>query len=91
MATLHMDVELTQKLVNDIRGNCEEFQRLYVNLSNHVSEIIGTAWISPAANEFLSDFELTSMQFRTTIDRLEELSLRLADETQNWMETSQLS
>jgi uncharacterized protein YukE len=89
MATLHMDVETSRKVVSQMRKTCDNLHTEVADLSNSMKAFIGSSWISPAGSEFSNDINEWSQALRIKINELEALTERLEREIAEWEATAQ--
>ena len=88
MTTLHMDIEVSRSVVNQMDSTCDAIQSQLVTLSNTIQPFVGGSWISPAATQFSSDFTQWSQSQRRLIEQLSTLAQRLKVEIAEWEATA---
>jgi WXG100 family type VII secretion target len=89
MATLHFDTDAGRMTAQTLTASKSNIETELNNLRNRVSSMVGSEWISPAANQFQSEFETWSGQLTQTLQSLESLRIRLDQEIVEWEAAAQ--
>jgi uncharacterized protein YukE len=88
MTTLHMDIDVSRSVVNQMNATCDALHSQLVGLNNTIEPFVGNSWISPSATLFSSEFMDWSNKQRVLIEELQELARRLEREIAEWEATS---
>ena len=88
MASLLMDVESVQaaqaKMLQDKQAMLAEIN----SLTSQVNQVVGSAWVGNAANEFQQTYETLRSQITQQLEVLEQLAQALQGEIAQWNETA---
>lgn len=88
MARLLMEVESVQAALAKMRQEHVDILTDINKLTIHVHQVIGSSWSGPASIEFGNTFDELVAQLKDQLRDLEELSLDLQKEIEQWKETS---
>lgn len=80
MATLHMDVESVNGVVNTINSAKETIAQQIQTLNGNVDGMVGSTWIAPSANQFQSTYKEWASMMNNMVEQLETLNNRLKAE-----------
>lgn len=80
MATIHMDVEAVNGVVNTINSAKETVTQQVSSLDSNVDSMVGSTWIAPSATQFQSTYKEWATQMRNMMEQLENLNARLRAE-----------
>ena len=87
MAQLHMEVDTCTQNSQKIQQTKEDIERQEQTMSTMIQQMVGSTWIAPAANGFLSDYQQWEQQAKASLQALMDLKQRLDTEIAQWIET----
>ncbi len=88
MPDIMMDTESTRILSKELESATNELHSIIQRLSSNVRSVVGSSWISPRADQFQSQFEISADKIRRQILELEDLRRTLEVESARWEATS---
>jgi WXG100 family type VII secretion target len=80
MATIHMEVDSARNTAQTISTTKELLTDSLVTLDNRIINLVGSSWVSPAANEFQSSYLEWATEMREMVEKLAHLQQRLTRE-----------
>lgn len=80
MATIHMEVEAVNGVVNTINSAKESITQQVASLDSNVDGMVGATWIAPSATQFQSTYKEWATMMRNMTEQLESLNARLRAE-----------
>jgi uncharacterized protein YukE len=84
MTSLHMDQEACQAIASRLENAQAMLRNSLRNMTSITESVVGAAWISPSANEYLDQFTEIGDHLRLQADELEALARVLQTEIAAW-------
>lgn len=86
MATLKMNIEEARSTSQAIQTSVGQVETELGTLKNRVTSMVGSEWISAAANQFGTEFQTWETQLKALLTQMTELRQRLETEIAQWEE-----